>query len=102
MKNNPTMDLIAETYMQSIAPTELAVTEIDTGVAGGCPQEPQSCSCGNCEECCQDNPEQSDDLQARAAELIAQLTDVLSKLGAGKSDQSISMFNTGAENGEGA
>tara|TARA_R110000782_G_scaffold89965_3_gene172831 strand:- start:104 stop:385 length:282 start_codon:yes stop_codon:yes gene_type:complete len=93
------MDLIAETYMQSIAPTELAVTEIDTGVAGGCPQEPQSCSCGDCDECCQ---EQSDDLQARAAELIAQLTDVLSKLGAGKSDQSISMFNTGAEDGRGA
>jgi hypothetical protein len=96
------MDLIAETYMQSIAPTELAVTEIDTGIAGGCSQEPQSCTCGNCDECCCDDLDQSGDLQARAAELIAQLADVLSKLGAGTTGQGNSMFNTGAEDGEGA
>jgi hypothetical protein len=87
MKNNPTLDLIAETYMQRVAPPGISVVELkpDTG---------DECEHDSSEDCCQDDSEGPDDLQL-ATQLAAQLSEVLNRLG-GES-QSPGMFNVGVE-----
>lgn len=88
MKNNPTLDLIAETYMQQVAPAGVSVIKLKSDTRGECEHD-------SSEDCCLDGP---DDLEL-ATQLATQLTEVLNRLGGGS--QSPGMFNVGAEDSEG-
>ena len=49
MRNNPKLDLIAEAYMDSVAP-QAVVVDVQSQ-EGGCVDAAQGCHCGGCPEC---------------------------------------------------
>jgi hypothetical protein len=49
MRNNPKLDLIAEAYMDSVAP-QAVVIDVQSQ-EGGCEHAAQGCHCGGCPEC---------------------------------------------------
>ena len=49
MRNNPKLDLIAEAYMDNVAP-QAVVIDVQSQ-EGGCEHAAQGCHCGGCPEC---------------------------------------------------
>jgi hypothetical protein len=55
MRHNPSIDMIAETYMNQVSTSTVpgvVMMDVSTGEnSGGCPHAAQGCTCGGCPEC---------------------------------------------------